>query len=136
MKIISNFILQILFTIFTCISKNTKLRLFKTICFFNTQNLVSQGSYVCTLWNSYVNCRTRAISRPKIVEDWNVSWYIPLNKKGKVEYTEHVENIFKYRARKILKDSQMHLYGGKKKEKLGTREKDNGALDISNLPEP
>ena len=57
-------------------------------------------------------------------------------KKGKVEYTEHVENIFKYRARKILKDSQMHLYGGKKKEKLGTREKDNGALDISNLPEP
>ena len=30
----------------------------------------------------------------------------------------------------------MHLHEGKKKEKLGTREKDNGALDISNLPEP
>ena len=53
-------------------------------------------------------------------------------KKGKVEYTEHVENVFKYRARKILLDFQMHLLE-RKREEPGTYEKDNDALDISNL---
>ena len=77
--------------------------------------------YVCPPWISYVNCRTRAISRAKFVGYWNVSWYIPVNTRKRKKLSTHtmLQIFLNIGARKFLRILECKAAARKKERKEG-----------------